>query len=110
MRDHLDARSHQLVVLDPLPDALFPQLVVRDHLLDVHFLQWEDPDLHLGHKVIPTDLIEMVQVSHHLEELETPGRSLLNQCLMRYVLFKYQWSVLMISKGGRLGNDLLLRG
>jgi len=107
---HLDAHSPQLVVLDHLPDAPFPRLVVRDHLLDVHFLQWADQDPHLGHKVIPTDLIEMVRASHHLEELGILGRFLLNQCLMRYVTSYTQWSVLMISKGDRLGNDLLLRG
>ena len=103
-------RSRQLVVLDPHLDAHFLQLAVLDHLLDVHFLQWEDPDPHLGHKVIPTDLIEMVRASHHLEELGILGRFLLNQCLMRYVTSYTQWSVLMISKGDRLGNDLLQRG
>ena len=105
----LDEHYHQLVVLDPLPDAHFPQLAVLDHLLDVHSRQWVDRDPHLGHKAIPTDPIGTVQVSHHLEELETQGRSLLNQCLMRYVTSYTQWSVLMISKGDRLGNDLLLR-
>jgi hypothetical protein len=107
---HPDAHFRQLAVLDPLPDVHSRQLAVLDPLPDVHFHQWEDQDPLLGHKVIPTDLIGMVRASHHLEGLGIQGRSLLNQCLMRYVSSYSYWFMLMNSRGGRLGNDLLLRG
>jgi hypothetical protein len=103
-------RPHpSLLDFDLHPDAHSPQLAVLDPHPDAHYHQWEDQDPHLGHKVIPTDLIGMVRASHHLEALGIQGRSLLNQCLMRYVSSYSHWSVLMNSRGGRLGNDLLLR-
>jgi hypothetical protein len=107
---HPDAHSPQLAVLDPHPDAHSRQLAVLDPLLDVHSHQWEDQGPHLGHKAIPTDLIGMVRASHHLEGLGIQGQSLQNQCLMRYVSSYSYWFMLMNSRGGRLGNDLLLRG
>ena len=106
----LQTRPHpSLLDFDLHPDAQFLQWAVLDLLLDVHYHQWEDQDPHLGHKVIPTDLIGMAQASHHLEGLGIQGQSLLNQCLMRYVFSYTHWSVLMNSKGGHLGNDLLQR-
>lgn len=106
---HLDEHFRRLAVLDPLPDAHFLQSAVLDPLRDAHYHQWEDQDPHLGHKVIPTDPIGMAQAFHHLEEPGIPGRSLLNQCLMRYVFSYLQWSVLMNSSGDHLENDLLPR-
>jgi hypothetical protein len=107
---HPDAHFPQLAGLDPHPDVHSRQLAVLDPRPDVHYHQWVDQDPLLGHKVIPTDLIGMVQASHHLEGLGIQGQSLLNQCLMRYVFSYSHWSVLMNSREGRLGNDLLLRG
>jgi len=99
---HPDEHFRLLAVLDPLPDvhslqwaalvphsdAHCPQLAVLDPLPAAHYHQWEDQDPHLGHKVTPTDPIGIDQASHLLEEPGIPGRSLLNQCLMRYV-FSY---------------------
>jgi len=106
---HLDEHFRLLAVLDPLPDEHFLQSAVLDPLHDAHYHQWEDQDPHLGHKVIPTDPIGMDQASHLLEEPGILGRSLLNQCLMRCVFSILQWSVLINSRGVRLGNGLLPR-
>ena len=106
---HPDEHFRLWAVLDPLPDAHFLQSAVLDPLRDAHYHQLEDQDPHLGHKVIPTDPIGMAPACLHLEELGILGRSLLNQCLMRYVFSYLQWSVLMNSSGDHLENDLLPR-